>query len=122
MTSVLLVDDSATVRASIQTVLEENGHVVRTAEGGQDALDLLSGWVPDIVLTDLNMPQMDGLEFLRRIRGTPALRFVPVLVLTSESHRTPRDEAKAAGATGWIMKPVKVGDLLEVIRTVVPAP
>lgn len=120
MTTVMLVDDSRTIRLSLQAVLERSGFEVQVAAGAPEALVALDRGVPDLIITDLNMPEMDGVEFIRRVRALPALKFTPVLFLTNESERAKRDLAKASGATGWIVKPVKADDLLDVIRTVLP--
>jgi two-component system chemotaxis response regulator CheY len=116
----MLVDDSATIRASLEAMLSLSGFRVETASGGADALRKMASHPPDVIITDLNMPEMDGIEFIHELRQTAALRFTPVLLLTNESQRTRRDAAKAAGATGWIVKPIKALDLLDVLRKVTP--
>lgn len=116
----LLVDDSTTLLMSIEGVLKKAGWEVQTATGGQEALAKLQGFRPDLIITDLNMPGMDGITLIREIRKLPQTRFVPILMLTTESLQARRQEAKAAGATGWIVKPVQAGALMEVVRRVVP--
>ncbi|SDE97618.1 response regulator [Rhodospira trueperi] len=120
MKSVLLVDDSDTIRASVSDILTRNGLKAETAKDGKDALGKLNGFKADLIITDLNMPVMDGLALIKEIRKLPAYRFTPVLMLTTESQQAKRDEARAAGATGWLVKPVKPDDLMAVVRKVVP--
>lgn len=118
---VLVVDDSATMVLSLKTTLTMNGFEVETAGNGQEALDRLkSGSRPNLILTDVNMPLMGGLDLIRNVRALPGLKFVPILTLTTESEGAKRDEGKRAGATGWLVKPVSGNDLIAVIRKVLP--
>jgi len=118
---VLVVDDSVTMVMSLKTTLTMNGFDVETANNGQVALDKLkSGTRPNLILTDINMPVMGGLELIGKVRATPGLKFTPILTLTTESDTTKRDEGKRAGATGWIVKPVSGDDLIKVIKKVLP--
>ena len=119
MKSILLVDDSATVLLSTSSILAKAGYEVSKAASGAEALKLLQGGlVPNLVITDLNMPGMNGIEFIRSLRGLPAHKFVPILFLTTESQQAKRAEAKAAGASGWLVKPVTADELLSTIRLV----
>ncbi len=119
MTSVLLVDDSPTMLMSITTVLTKAGMSVETANDGRQALDRVTGGLrPDVIISDVNMPGMDGITFVREVRKTA--RFTPILMLTTESQQSKRDEARSAGATGWLTKPVERTQLLDVIRQVLP--
>ncbi len=119
MKSILLVDDSATVLLSTSSILAKAGYEVSKAASGAEALKLLQGGlVPNLVITDLNMPGMNGIEFIRNLRGLPAHKFVPILFLTTESQQAKRAEAKAAGASGWLVKPVTADELLSTIRLV----
>jgi two-component system chemotaxis response regulator CheY len=121
MTSVLLVDDSETILMSLKTILTKAGYAVDTAANGKEALDKLTGGLkPNLIISDVNMPQMDGITFAREARKTAGLRFTPILMLTTESEQAKRTEAKAAGATGWLVKPVAPEQLLGVIKQVVP--
>ncbi len=120
MKKALLVDDSTTLLMSIEGVLKKAGWEVRTATGGREALAALAGFKPDLIITDLNMPGMDGITLIREIRKLPQTRFVPILMLTTESLQAKRQEAKAAGATGWLVKPVQASALMDVVRRVVP--
>ena len=119
---VLVVDDSVTMVMSLKTTLTMNGFEVETASNGKAALDKLnSGIKPNLIVTDINMPLMGGLEMIGKVRAMPGFKFIPILTLTTESDNTKRDEGKRAGATGWIVKPVSGDDLIKVIKKVLPA-
>jgi two-component system chemotaxis response regulator CheY len=119
--TVLVVDDSVTMVMSLKTTLSMNGFEVETAGNGQAALDkLFAGIKPSLVLTDINMPVMGGLELIAKIRAIPGMKFIPILTLTTESDNAKRDEGKRAGATGWLVKPVSGDDLIRVIKKVLP--
>ena len=121
MKTVMLVDDSPTMLMSLKAVLTKNGFATETAVHGRAAMDrLVAGLRPDLVISDVNMPIMDGITFVRELRRVAGMRFVPVLMLTTESEQTKRAEAKAAGATGWLVKPVAPADLIGVLRQVLP--
>lgn len=119
---VMTVDDSATVRQVLHMTLEGAGYQVFQAEDGQDALTKMSVQEIDLLVTDLNMPNMDGIELIKQIRQSPGKRFMPIIMLTSESHPDKKQEGKAAGASGWIVKPFKPAQLLAVVRMICPAP
>lgn len=119
--SIFLVDDSATMLMSVRSHLEMAGFAVDTAEDGVKALKKMqAGYKPDLLITDINMPNMDGLELIRNVRALPGFRFIPILTLTTESQSGKRDEGKKAGATGWLVKPVGGADLLKIVRQVLP--
>jgi two-component system chemotaxis response regulator CheY len=119
--TVLVVDDSVTMVMSLKTTLVMSGFQVETASNGKEALDKLhSGLKPNLILSDINMPVMGGMEFIKNARALHAFRFVPILTLTTESEAAKRDEGKRAGATGWLVKPVSGNDLVAVIRKVLP--
>lgn len=119
--TILIVDDSATMIMSLKSSLEMAGFKVESANDGVQAMSKLnSGVKPDLIITDINMPNMGGIEFLGKARALPGLRFVPVLVLTTESQQAKRDEAKKLGATGWLVKPVGGSDLVKVVKQVLP--
>jgi two-component system chemotaxis response regulator CheY len=119
--TILLVDDSVTMLMSVKTNLEIHGFKIETAEDGVKALaKLTSGLKPDLIITDINMPNMGGIELIKKVRTLPGFRFTPILTLTTESQQGKRDEGKAAGATGWLVKPVGGADLLKIIKQVLP--
>jgi two-component system chemotaxis response regulator CheY len=120
LTTILLVDDSATILMSMSAILKKSGFDVVTAGDGQDALVKVGSARPNLIISDLNMPRMDGLTFIKEVRKAPGQRFTPILMLTTESEPAKRQEAKAAGATGWLVKPVTPEALLTVIRQVLP--
>jgi two-component system chemotaxis response regulator CheY len=119
--TILIVDDSATMLMSVKSNLEMNGFKVETAADGQIALNKLKeGLKPDLIITDINMPNMGGLELIKHAKALPGLRFTPILTLTTESQAAKRDEGKKLGATGWLVKPVSGPDLIKVIKQVLP--
>lgn len=118
---IFLVDDSVTMLMSVKNNLEIAGFAVETAEDGIKALAKLNGGLkPDLIITDINMPNMGGLELIKNIKAIPTFRFTPILTLTTESDSSKRDEGKKLGATGWLVKPVGGADLLKVIKQVLP--
>jgi two-component system chemotaxis response regulator CheY len=120
LTTIMIVDDSATILMSMSAILKKNGFDVATANDGQDAMGKVHSVRPNLIISDLNMPRMDGMTFIKEVRKSPGLRFTPILMLTTESEPAKRREAKAAGATGWLVKPVTPEALLTVIRQVLP--
>lgn len=119
--TILVVDDSVTMQMSLKTTLTMNGFQVETASNGQLALEKLkSGAKPNLILTDINMPVMGGMELIGHVRALPAFKFIPILTLTTESETAKRDQGKKLGATGWIVKPVSGDDLIRVIKKVLP--
>ncbi|HHN64374.1 MAG TPA: response regulator [Nitrospirae bacterium] len=119
--TIMIVDDSQTMIMSLKATLEMNGFRVESAYDGLQALNRLkSGLKPDLIITDINMPNMDGIEFIKNARMVSGLRFTPILALTTESQQAKRNEAKKAGATGWLVKPVAGPDLVKVIKQVLP--
>jgi two-component system chemotaxis response regulator CheY len=117
---VLIVDDSVSMRQMVGFTLREGGFEVIEAEHGQDALDKLKGATVDLVITDLNMPVMDGITLIQNIRKQPAMKSKPILMLTTEGLATKKEEGKAAGATGWIVKPFDPEKLLLTVAKVLP--
>lgn len=118
--AVLLIDDSATLRAAVDEVLSEAGYQVHTAINGREGLDLLARWEGDqpmvgLIITDINMPVMDGLEFIRTVKQTRD-RFIPVIVLTTESEMGKKQAGRLAGAAGWLVKPFHPETLVQVVR------
>ena len=118
---ILIIDDSETMIMSIKSILEMGGFEVQTAADGAEGLGKLkSGSKPDLIITDINMPNMDGLELIKNVRAQSGFNFTPILTLTTESDTAKREEAKKLGATGWIVKPVTGPDLIKVIKQVLP--
>jgi len=114
---ILTVDDSASVRQMVRFTLSDASYTVIEAVDGRDALAKLTGPV-HLVITDLNMPNMDGLALIRAVRANAACKGVPILMLTTESQDSKKQEGRAAGATGWIVKPFATAQLLAVVRKV----
>ncbi len=112
---IMTVDDSASVRQMVCLTLKDAGYAVIEACDGKDALAKLTGPV-DMIVTDLNMPNMDGIELIRSVRALPQYKFVPIVMLTTESQASKKEEGKSAGATGWILKPFKPEQLLAVAK------
>lgn len=120
MKTILLVDDSATILLSISNILSKAGYAPEKAASGEEALrKLQSGLKIDLLMTDLNMPGMSGIDLIKEVRKLPAYKFVPILFLTTESQQSRKLEAKAAGASGWIVKPATADELLNTIKLVV---
>lgn len=118
MTAILTVDDSASIRQAIKIALSGEGYAVTEAVNGQDGLDKGGAGGYDLIVTDLNMPVMDGLAMIRELRKRPAGAGVPILFLTTESDAEIKAQAKAAGATGWLTKPFDPEQLIRVVKKV----
>ena len=119
--TIFLVDDSLTMLMSVKATLEMAGFKVATASDGLDALNKLKAAPkPDLIITDINMPKMGGLELIKNLRDMPTFRFTPILTLTTESNVEKRNEGKKLGATGWLVKPIAGPDLIKVIKQVIP--
>lgn len=118
MTSILAVDDSASLRKMVAFTLRSSGYEVVEAVDGVDALEKLRERSVDLVLTDQNMPRMDGLTLVRELRAWPPFARTPILILTTESTDEMKQAGRAAGATGWLVKPFDPTRLLEVISKV----
>jgi two-component system chemotaxis response regulator CheY len=119
MATILTVDDSPSIRQMINVVLGPVGHVVVEAGDGAQGLAKAKSTKVDLVITDLNMPIMNGLELIKALRATPSLLGLPIVFLTTESSDAIKQEAKSAGATGWITKPFKPEQLLAVVSKLV---
>ena len=116
---ILTVDDSASIRQMVAFTLKGAGYDVIEAHDGQDGLDKAQEQTVDLVLTDQNMPRMDGLTLINRLRAMPAYSKVPILMLTTESGDVMKTQGRAAGATGWLVKPFDPQKLLEVVKKVI---
>jgi len=119
--TILTIDDSASIRQMVAMTLKSAGHQVLEAGDGSAGYDVAIANPVDAVITDLNMPVMNGIEFIRKYRQHPASKGIPVILLTTESDEALKAEAKAAGATGWIVKPFKQDQLIAVIKKVTGA-
>ncbi|MEI8396771.1 MAG: response regulator [Rhodospirillaceae bacterium] len=115
---ILTADDSASVRQMVTFTLESAGYEVDAAVDGQDALNKLKAKPADMVVTDLNMPNLNGIELIKAIRALPGFKFLPIVLLTTESEESKKQEGRNAGATGWIVKPFKQDQLLAVVKKV----
>jgi two-component system chemotaxis response regulator CheY len=119
--TILIVDDSALMISSVKANLSMGGYTVETAEDGVKAMAKLKGGLkPDLIITDINMPNMNGMELIKNVRATPGFRFTPILTMTTESQAEKREEGKKLGATGWLVKPVGGADLMKIIKQVLP--
>lgn len=116
--TIMTVDDSASVRQMVGFALKGAGYQVIEAVDGKDALAKINGSPPNMVITDLNMPNMNGIELIKALRVLPACKFMPIVLLTTESQDAKKQEGRAAGATGWIVKPFKPDQLLAVVKKV----
>ncbi|MEM1429509.1 MAG: response regulator [Pseudomonadota bacterium] len=115
---ILAVDDSRTIRDMLKMALGQAGFDTNLAEDGLHGLEVLSGLTPDAIITDINMPRMDGFGFIEAVRSQPKHRATPILVLTTESAPELKARARAAGATGWIVKPFDPDKLVRALNTV----
>jgi two-component system chemotaxis response regulator CheY len=118
---IITVDDAATMRKMVAFTLKGAGHEVFEAGDGVEALTVLRQRPVDLVLTDVNMPNMDGLELTRQLRALPAFARTPIILLTTESDPAKKMLGRAAGATGWIVKPFSQEQLLAIVAKVLPA-
>ncbi|MCX7142821.1 MAG: response regulator [Proteobacteria bacterium] len=117
--SILAVDDSASIRQMVSYTLKSAGYDVTEAVDGEDALVKAKAKPMDLVLTDQNMPKMDGLTLVRTLRKLPGYRTAPILILTTESGDAMKSQGRTAGATGWLVKPFDPQRLLEVVKKVI---
>ncbi len=118
--TVLVVDDSPSMRQMVSHCLKSSGYGVVEGKDGADALKQLEAANVNLIITDLNMPVMDGITFIKEVRQKEKHRFTPVLMLTTESQPARKQEGKAAGATGWVVKPFHPAQLLQVVAKVLP--
>lgn len=118
MARVLTVDDSVSLRSLVAHTLRAAGHEVVEACNGSEGISALKGKAFDLIISDLNMPVMDGLTFIQNVRVIAAYRYTPILVLTTEMNQAKKQQARESGASGWIVKPFDPGQLLATIRKV----
>jgi two-component system chemotaxis response regulator CheY len=116
---ILVIDDSESMRVLVSIILESAGHEVQRAVDGVDALNFLDGRDFSLILTDLNMPNMDGISLITHVRKMDRYKAIPIVMLTTESLTSIKDQARSAGATGWIIKPFVADKLLAVINKLV---
>jgi len=119
MKRILTVDDSASIRQMVTFTLRNAGYEVAEAVDGKDGLAKTNGEKFDLIITDLNMPNMDGTQMITAVRKLPACAFIPILMLTTESQSEKKDAARKAGATGWIVKPFNAEQLIAVVQKLV---
>ncbi len=117
--TILVVDDSESIRSLVSFTLTTAGYKVLIGVDGEDALKFLNGTAISLVITDLHMPNRDGIDLIREIRKRSGYQYVPTLLLTTESQAHKKEEAKAAGATGWIVKPFQQDKLLAVVQKLI---
>lgn len=118
---VMVVDDSPSLREVVGIALKSAGYEVSEAENGQDALAKLGQGRVNLVICDVNMPVMDGIEFLKQVKKRPEYRFVPVLMLTTESRESRKEEGQLAGARAWVVKPFRPEQILNAVSRLLPA-
>jgi len=116
--TIMTADDSASVRQMVSFTLRQHGYDVVEAVDGRDALHKLGAGTVDMLITDLNMPNLDGIGLIKGARALASCRFIPIVMLTTESQDSKKQEGKAAGATGWIVKPFQPDQLISVVRKV----
>jgi len=119
MAHILGVDDSASMRQMVSFTLTEAGHEVVLASDGAEGLEAARSGCFELVITDINMPNMNGIELVQNLRQLPDYKFTPILVLTTESSADRKQEGKAAGATGWLVKPFDPDQLLATVGKVI---
>ncbi len=120
MPQILAVDDSPSMRHLVVVALRRAGYEVDAASDGAEALAAARRGHYDAVLTDINMPNMDGITLVRELRGLPHYRSIPILILTTEATPQRRQESRAAGATGWLVKPFRQHNLLSIVERILP--
>lgn len=119
MTKILAVDDSVSIRQMVSHTLKDAGYDVETANDGNDALRKSQATKFDVVISDVNMPNMGGFDLVRAMRGIPQYKFIPILMLTTETSTSKKQEGKTAGATGWLVKPFNPETLLKTLKRVI---
>ena len=122
MKTILTVDDSPSMRQMLAYVLTSNGYTVIEAEDGEQALALAKTNLADLVLTDQNMPRLDGIGLIKALRDLPGYKTVPIMMLTTESSQALKQQGREAGATGWMVKPFDPEKLLEMLKRVLAQP
>lgn len=114
--TILVVDDSASMRQVVGIALKREGYTVIEGRDGADALKQLTGQKVNLIISDVNMPVMDGISFVRQVKQLPAYRFTPIIMLTTESEEAKKREGQAAGAKAWVVKPFQADQLLNAVQ------
>jgi two-component system chemotaxis response regulator CheY len=117
--SILIVDDSASVRQVVSIALKQKGYDVIEGSDGKDGLAKLTGQKVHLIISDVNMPNMDGISMVKAVKAMPAYKFTPIVMLTTESQEAKKREGQAAGAKAWIVKPFRPDQLLDVVQKLV---
>ena len=121
MAMILILDDSPVMVMNLAQILAKAGYEVTTAGNGKEGIaELTNGLKPTVILTDINMPEMDGIEFIKEARKAATTKFTPIIVLSGDEDGRKRDEARAAGASGWLTKPPQPNQLLYVVKQLLP--
>ncbi len=116
--TIMTVDDSASIRQLVSFTLKQHGYEVVEAVNGSEAIRKLNQKKIDMLITDINMPEIDGISLIKKVRDDPSYKFIPIIILTTDSQGEKKEEAKAAGATGWIVKPFRPDQLVAAVRKV----
>lgn len=116
---ILVVDDAVSMRGLVSITLKKSGYDVIEASDGKDALNKLNGTQVNLIITDLNMPNMDGIALIKSVKAMPGHKFVPIVMLTTESQESKKREGQMAGAKAWIVKPFKPDSLLTVVKKII---
>jgi two-component system chemotaxis response regulator CheY len=119
--TILIVDDSSSLRQVVCMALEDAGYHVIEAVDGQDGLNKLNGSKVHLIISDVNMPRMDGITFVKELKKRPELRFTPVVMLTTEVHEAKKQQGREAGARAWVVKPFQPSQMVEVVSKLIMA-
>jgi len=114
-TTIMVVDDSASLRQVVRIALTQAGYEVVEGSDGRDALGKLTGQKIHLIISDVNMPNMDGISFVKEVKKHPQYRFTPIIMLTTESQESKKQEGQAAGAKAWVVKPFKPEQMLQAV-------
>lgn len=120
MKKVLLVDDSTTQLLNSKFILRNAGYAVETVSDSEQAIERIIATEPDLIITDLNMPRLDGISLVREIRKLAAFSHTPIMIMSTDSQKYKYEEAREAGASGWLVKPVKSANLLDALTKLLP--
>jgi two-component system, chemotaxis family, chemotaxis protein CheY len=118
--TIMVVDDSGSFRTVVKLALQKAGFSVVEAVDGQDAAEKLDNTKPNLIVCDVNMPRMDGLNFARHVKANTSFKFTPMIMLTTESQQSKKDEGRAAGVRAWITKPFQPSQLVDAVQRLCP--